>query len=69
MSPALHLTASMNVLRATQRRRRVAIKRAAYVTGIGTRAPETQALVARLEKATGVSISELATHAEQWPDD
>ena len=29
--------------------------------------PETQALVAKLEKATGVSVSELAVFAEDWP--
>jgi hypothetical protein len=49
---AFHLTASMKVLRAHQRRRHVtvsdpreAIKQAAYLTGIGEPGPETQALV------------------------
>ena len=75
LAPALHLTASMKVVRATQRRRHVtlgdvreAIKNAAYLTGIGDPGLETRALVARLEKATGVSIAELAIHAEDWPE-
>jgi len=64
----------MKVLRAHQRRRHVtvsdarqAVKDAAYLTGIGEPGPETQTLVARLEKATGVSIAELAYFAEDWP--
>ena len=72
----LHLTASMKVLPAHRRRRHVtvgdareAIKHAAYLAGIGgDPGPETQTLTARLEKATGVSISVLAIHAEDWPD-
>jgi len=75
MEPAVHLTASMKVLRAHQRRRHVtvddvrsAIKDAAPLAGIGDPGPETQALVARLQKATGCSIAELAMYAEDWPD-
>ena len=71
---AKHLTASMQVLRAHQRRRHVtvdevreAVKEAALLTATGMPGPETQALVAKLEKATGVSVSGLAVFAEDWP--
>jgi hypothetical protein len=71
---AKHLTASMRVIRAHLRQRHVsidvardAIKRAALIAGSDAAGPETQALVARLEKATGCSIAELATCAEEWP--
>jgi hypothetical protein len=33
----------------------------------GSVTPEVETLRLRLEKATGVSISELATFAEKWP--
>jgi len=71
---AKHLTASMQVLRAHQRRwpvtvddARDAVKEAALLTATGMPGPETQALVGKLEKATGVSVSELAVFAEDWP--
>ena len=73
--PAKHLTASMQVLRAHQRRRHVtvadareAVKEAALMTATGMPGPETQALVAKLEKVTGCSIADLAVHAEDWPE-
>jgi hypothetical protein len=34
----------------------------------GTVGPESMSLAAKLEKMTGVSISELAVLAEDWPD-
>ena len=43
-------------------------KRAALLVATEDPGPETQAPVARLEKATGVSIAELAADAEEWPD-
>lgn len=62
------------MLRAHQCRRhvtiddvRTAIKDAAYLTG-GEPGPQTQALVARLERATGISIAELAKAVEKWPE-
>ena len=64
----------MQVLRAHQRRRHVtvndaqeAVKDAALLTATGMPGPETQALVAKLEKVTGVSVSQLAVFAEDWP--
>jgi hypothetical protein len=69
----LHLTASMRVVRTHLRRHvsidvaRDLIKRAAFDMQAGPLAPETERLVARLEKATGCSIDELARHAEGWP--
>ena len=69
------MTAAMQVVRAVQRRRfvtvadaREAVQEAALRTSQGAGGPETQALVARLEKATGCGIAALATHAEQWPE-
>ena len=64
----------MQVLRAHQRRRHVtvaeareAVKEASLLTATGMPGPETQALVAKLEKVTGVGVSELAVFAEDWP--
>ena len=37
-------------------------------TAKGVAGPETQTLVAKLEKVTGVSVAELAAAAEEWPD-
>jgi hypothetical protein len=74
MTP-LHLTASMQVLRAHQRRRLVTVDDArravlelADHVAAGIAGPDTQRLVAKLEKATGVTLSELAGHARQWPE-
>jgi len=67
MIKPLHLTASMKVVRAHQRRRHVtvddtrrAILDAAHKMAEGTAGPETQALAEKLEKMTGCSIAELA---------
>ena len=72
---ALHLAATMQVVRAHQRRRGVivsdardAVKEAALRTAQGVAGPETQSLVVKLERASGASIAELAMAAEQWPD-
>jgi hypothetical protein len=72
---ALHLTAAMQVVRAHQRRRHVtvedarhAIKDAAHSIARGVAGPETQRLAAKLEKLTGISVAELAVHAEDWPE-
>lgn len=37
-------------------------------TATGAPGAETQALVTKLEKATGCTIAELTMHSEQWPD-
>jgi hypothetical protein len=47
---------------------RVAIKEVALNTATGAPGAETQALVTKLEKATGCTIAELTMHSEQWPD-
>jgi hypothetical protein len=64
----------MRAIRAHLRQRHVsidvardAIKRAALIAGSDAAGPETEGLVARLEKVTGCSIAELAAHAEEWP--
>jgi hypothetical protein len=74
MTP-LHLTASMQVLRAHQRRRLVTVEEArravleiADRVAAGMGGPETQRLVTKLEQATGVTLSELARHAQQWSE-
>jgi hypothetical protein len=71
----LHLTASMKVVRAHQRRRHVsiedtrrAVQEAALRIAQGVAGPETHELAAKLEKMTGCSIAELAVHAEDWPE-
>jgi len=65
----------MQVVRAHQRRRHVtvgdtrnSVQEAASRIAQGLAGPETQDLAAKLEKMTGVSISELAMHAEDWPE-
>ena len=75
MANALHLTAAQQVVRAHQRRRHItvddarrAIVEAAVFMADGDPGPETRALVEKLEKATGCSISQLAVHADQWPE-
>lgn len=72
MTP-LHLTASMQVLRAHQRCRLVTVDDArravleiAGRVAAGVAGPDTQRLVAKLEKATGVTLNQLATHAQRW---
>jgi hypothetical protein len=71
----IHLTAAMQVVRVHQRRRyitvedaRHAVQTAALRTAQGIGGPETAELVAKLEKATGCGIAELAMHAEDWPE-
>ena len=71
----LHLAASLQVVRLHQRRRHIAVAdprravtEAAQRVAEGVAGPESAALVAKLEKATGVSIAELPAAAEQWPD-
>ena len=72
--PARHLTAAMKVVRAHQRRRHVTVddarrgvQEAALRLAQGASGPETETLAWKLEKATGVSIAELAIFAEDWP--
>ena len=74
MAP-IHLTASMKVIRAHQRRRlitvddaRRAVLEVANRIAEGVGGPETQRLAAKLEKATGIGLSELAIQAESWPE-
>jgi len=76
LNSALHLTASMKVVRAHQRRRHVSIEdtrravlEAAERVAEGVAGPESESLAAKLEKATGVSITELAKAVEQWPEE
>jgi hypothetical protein len=59
----------------TQRRRHVtiddarrAIVESAVFLAAGDPGPETQSLVAKLEKATGCGIGDLAVYADQWPE-
>jgi len=75
MPKVLNLTASKKVVRAHQGRRHVtiadtrrAVQEAALRVADGTAGLESISLAAMLEKMTGVSISELAVHAEDWPD-
>jgi RNA 3'-terminal phosphate cyclase len=72
----LHLTASMRVVASHLHMRRVPVAaarrnvlEAAKRVDDESLTPEIVMLVARLEKATGCSIAELAKHAEGWPDD
>lgn len=65
----------MQVLRAHQRRRlvtvddaRQAVLEVADRVAAGVAGPDTQRLAARLEKATGVTLTELARHAQHWPE-
>jgi len=74
LSSALHLTVSMKVVRAHQRRRQVSIEdtrpavlEAAERVAEGVAGPESESLAAKLEKVTGVGIVELAKPVEQWP--
>ena len=75
MSSALHLTASMKVVRAHQRRRHVSLedtRRAvleAERVAEGVAGRESESLAGKLEKATGVRIAELAKAVEQWPEE
>jgi hypothetical protein len=70
---ATHLAASMRVVashlhmrRATIDTGRDAVLDAARAAKAGTAGLETENLVARLEKVTGVGIAELGTAAEGW---
>ena len=74
MSPR-YLTASMQVLRAHQRLRVVTLddaRRAVLAVGnrvaAGNCGPQTERLVTKLEQVTGVPLSELVLHAQQWRD-
>lgn len=65
----------MQVIRAHQRRRlitvddaRRAVLEVAHGVADGFAGPETQQLAAKLEKATGVTLSELAISAERWSE-
>lgn len=65
----------MQVLRSHQRRRLVtvddarrAVLEVARRLADGVAGADMQRLAARLEKATGVTLSELAKHAERWPE-
>ena len=70
-----HLTASMQVIRAHQRRRLVtvddarrAVLEVAQRMADGIAGPDTQRLAEKLEKMTGCGIAELAAHAKRWPE-
>ena len=71
---ALHLTASMRVVASHLHMRRVSVEiardtvlEAAQRIETGSITPEIETLRARLEKATGCGIAELAQHAQGWP--
>ena len=71
---ATHLTATMRVLRFYYARPSLtvadatdAVKRLALRVGTGNASRADQALEAKLQKATGVSVAELAHLAEDWP--
>ena len=68
-----HLTASMQVLRAHQRRRlisvddaRRAVLEVADRAAAGIYGSDTRRLIEKLEQTTGVTLSELACYAQQW---
>jgi hypothetical protein len=68
--PALHLTASMRVVASHLHMRRVSVdiardtvQEAAQRVAAGSITPEIESLRARLEKATGCPIAELAQHS------
>ena len=70
-----HLTASMQVIRAYQRRRLVTVEEArravsevAQKVADGLAGPQTLRLAEQLEKMTGCTIAELARHAQHWPE-
>jgi hypothetical protein len=69
---AFHLTASMRVIRAHQRRPALTVqdahetvKELAPRLGTGAATLEDQALEEKLKKATGLSVAELARFAEE----
>jgi hypothetical protein len=71
-----HLTASMRVLRSHQRRpaltvvdARDMVKELTLRLGTGAASREDHVLEAKLKKATGVEVAELARYAEDWPDE
>ena len=64
-----------NEVRAHQGRRYVnvedtrrAVQKVALGIADGTAGPDSISLAAKLEKMTGVTVSELAVLAEDWPD-
>jgi hypothetical protein len=70
---AFHLAATIQIVSAQRRGRHVTIaeahrtvREAALRVAQGTAGPETQLLVAKLQKVTGSSIAQLAMHAEDW---
>lgn len=75
MAMATHLTASMRVICAHRHRPRLTVeqavkevKEAAFLVGTGADVPDARKLAAKLEKACGCTIAELAAFAEAWPD-
>ena len=56
----------LHIRRATIDTARDAVRDAARAVKAGTAARETENLVARLEKVTGVGIAELGKAAEDW---
>jgi hypothetical protein len=54
--------------RKTAKSRGSRLQEAALRVADGTAGPESMSLAAKLERMTGVSISELAVLAEDWPD-
>jgi len=73
---ALHLAASLQVVRLHTRRRHItiddarrAVLEAAERIAQGVAGPENESLAAKLEKVTGVGIAELAKAVEQWPEE
>jgi hypothetical protein len=72
--PAKHLTASMRVIRAHQHRPALvvadaqeAVKELALRLARKAATPDDLVLKEKLRKATGISVSELARYAEEWP--
>ena len=70
-----HLTASMRILRFHLGRPALTvadahdkIKDLALRLGTEAVTRDDQVLEMKLQKATGVSVAELAIHAEHWPD-
>lgn len=75
MAAATHLTASMRVIRAHLKMRHVTVQDAhddvkalALRAVDGTLHEDDARLIAKLEKACGCSLSELAIYADGWID-
>lgn len=72
--PAKHLTMTMRVLRFHLARPALTVgdahdqvKELALRLGTGEASKDDEVLEAKLKKATGVSVAELARYAEDWP--